>query len=1137
MLCARCNATNPISNRYCDACSAPLLPVCPACGHSNRLGARFCGGCGRGLAPGDAAAGPAVEVASATPAQLAPLAALLSSRFAREGERKQVTVLFADIRGSTELIQDLDPEQAMHRLEPGLQAMANAVHQYGGTVNHVRGDGIMALFGAPLAFEDHAVRACFAAHAMIAAMARLGDNFVDIRVGLNSGEVVVRAVGHDLSMEYDAVGPTTHLASRMEQLAAPGTACLTAHTARLAAGFIRVHPRGPVEIRGISRPVEVFELTGVASRSRWQVRAASHSLSQFVGRGRETRALSDALGRARDGRGQVVAIAGEAGMGKSRLVHEFLQGPEAEGLRCLRSAAMPHERTAPYQLVADNLRSWLGIGNQDGQAEIEAKLAATISELRRCHAADLAPLRSLLDLPVQDELWERLDPVQRRRRTHDAVRSLVLQVAAAEPFIIVVEDMHWADIESQSILDAIVAGLGAARLLVVATYRPEYQDRWSRHSFYSLVRLGSLGNHAADTLLRDRLGDAPELEPLRQRIIEQADGTPLFLEEMARTLVETGVVVSEPPRFRLTCPVEEVDIPDSVQIVLAARIDRLPSEERTLLQVASVIGKDVPVALLRAVADLPADQLARQLVELQSLEFLHEVSGSFGAEYTFKHALTQAVTYDSMLMRHRRALHVHVLTAIEETFPERLDEFTERLADHAVRGEVWTMAARYCLKAGQRANGRSAHRAATAFFERALDAVGRLPLSRDVAHQAIEIRLGLRVALVATGDLERVRQHLQEAEALARSIADERRLMPIVISRATIQNNLGALDDAIEAGLHGRALAERMGDEACYVSSGFALGQAWWNRGEFQKAEDVLSGTIAAVTGDLRKRHSGTTGTASVLCLVSLSHTHSFVGQLRQAFARSGEALEIAMETERPYDLSYAHAAQGLAHLTVGEFDGATRHLEEALRIARTGEIMLLIPHAARYLGRAYALTGRLSEADALLIETCAQARSQSLAALHGWCAAALGLTRLLGGALDEAEAVVREALDFARRQGYRPLEAHASRLLGAVAAAGCTDAAEASRAETWFRAAANLARELGMKPELAHCHQGLADLLVRTGRHAEARAELAAEIALCEASGMASGAAQAGARLAALGRGSHPLTTSPLPTAGQRFG
>jgi class 3 adenylate cyclase/tetratricopeptide (TPR) repeat protein len=1051
------------------------------------------------------------------PALPTPLASLLLSRFAKEGERKQVTVLFADIRGSTEMIQELDPERALHRLEPVLEAMVKAVHHYGGTVSRLLGDGIMALFGAPVAYEDHAVRACFAARAMIDAIARLGEVQVDIRVGLNSGAVVVRSVGHDLSMEYDAVGLTTALASRMEQLAAPGTCCMTARTAHLACGFIEVRPRGPVEVKGVAQPVEVLELVGTADQTRWQVRAAAHTLSVFVGRGTELRILTDALRQVKEGRGRVVAVAGEAGMGKSRLVHEFLRGPDLGTVPSLSGAAMPHDRNTPYQLVALMLRTWLKVEASDSQATIDEKLVTALGELDHRLDEIVTPLRSVLALPVQDAKWEILDPTLRRQQIYDAVSRLVFQVAATEPLILVLEDMHWADFESQALLGSIVDGLGSTHLLLIVTYRPEYENRWARHSYYSLVQLGPLERKAADVLLRNLLGDSADLESLRERVIEQTDATPMFLEEMARTLVETGVLVSEPTRFRLTQSVDEVEIPDSVQSVLASRIDRLAVAERTLLQIASVIGMQVPVALLRAVAAVPADQLARQLLELRSQEFLHEVSGSLGAEYKFKHAFTHAVAYDGMLLRHRRELHRQVTGAIEEKLSERLEEFIERLADHALRGEVWDKATRYSLRAGQRANSRSAHHEAAVFFRHALDAVARLPPGTDVVNLGIDIRLGLRVALAASGDYNQVRQYLQEAEALAQSIGDERRLMSIIISRSIILYNLGDLDESVRAGLTGRGLAERFADEASLVTSGFTLGQAYWNRGDFSQAEQVLTGTLSALPPDRRKAHMGTTGTAALMCVVSLSHTYSLTGKRDQAFARSGEALETAMEIERPYDLSYAYGAQGLAHLTFGELDAAIRHLEEAWRIARRHEIMLLVPHAARYLARAYALAGRLKEAEDLLIPAVEQTRAKSLTALCGWCSATLGFTRAMRGAAGESQALLREALGFARRQGYRPLQAYTLRLMGCTAAMAGDDAESLHTSERLFRDATRLARKMGMRAELADCHTGLGDLLAASRRQEEARSELAIAFDLYDSMGMTRDAAAVQSAIEAL--------------------
>jgi len=1114
MQCGQCSAENPDGNRYCDSCGAALGRICAACHHPNRVDAKFCGECGKPLVGAEPQAGARpLSAADYTPAHLATR--ILNSRLALEGERKQVTVLFADIRGSMELIHELDPEEALQRLDPALKAMMDAVHRYEGMVNRVQGDGIMALFGAPIAHEDHAVRACLAAQAMLDAVAKLDGSPVRIRIGMNSGEVVVRSIGNDLSIDYDAVGQTVHLAHRIEQLAAPGTACLTAGTLRLARGFVETRPAGPFEVRGLSAPVEVFELIAAAGRNRWDVRAAAHPLTPFVGRDMEMAVLSSALKRAEAGRGQIVAIVGEPGVGKSRLVHEFLKSVSRTDWTVLRTGATPHDRSTPFLLVAQLMRSWLGVHDRDGQVEISTKLVSAVAGIDEQLSAELAPLRSLLDLPNEDTAWERLDPPRRRQRIRDAVRLIMLRAAAVRPVILVVEDLHWIDSESQAVLDGIAEGLGAARLLLVAAYRPEYRHDWTSRSYYSLIRADPLEANAADELLRSLLGSGDELKSLRRRLIERTEGTPLFIEEIVRTLIETGALIVEPNNYRLTQSVEELEIPQSVQAVLAARVDRLPTDERTLLQIASVIGKTVALILLRGVANIPVERLHKQLSDLQAFEFLYEINLPSGIEYTFKHALTHDVTYEGMLLAHRRAWHAQVMRAIEKTYPDRLEEFTERLAYHALKGEAWRKAVDYCYKAGQRANLRWAHREAIAHFNRALEALAHLAKERWTIDRAIEIRLGLRVAFGAAGRFLQSRDCLEEAEELARSVDDRPRLALINIVKCTTLSILGVMDGAVEAGRIGCQIAEHLKDGSSIVNASYALGQAHWYQGDFQSAERVLSASRVLLTGNLRHQYSGTTGTGSVLCLGCLANTYSFMGAFEQAFACSQEACGIARETGRPYDLSYAHIAQGLAFLTRGDVDSAIQDLEAALRFCRAGEVQLLIPATARYLGRAYALAGRYDAARTLLEEALEQSKSYALVALVAWCGSVLAWAYLLSGMGRQAEEAGTVALELSRKHQYRPVEVLALRLLGAVYTEGGPN--DSNRAETYCREAMALAGAIAMLPEVAHCHRDLAEILSRAGRPSEARMELSASLKLYRSMGMEGCAGQADAALATL--------------------
>ncbi len=844
MRCRRCEADNPQSARFCDSCGAELDRACGACGASNRAGARFCNRCGSKIDAGD---------------RQAAAPAAIPGYLAGEGERKLVTVLFADLRGSTAMIRDLDPEQAIGRLDPGVKAMAAAVEACGGVVNRVQGDGIMALFGAPIAREDHAIRACLAANRMLAAIAALEIPDLEVRVGVNSGEVVIRATGSDAT-DYDAVGITVHLAHRLEQSARPGTARLSALTARLARGFTDVLPLGAQEFKGLDAPIEVFELLEATERPAWEVRAAAASLTPFVGRQAEIAMLSAALGRAGLGRGQAVLVVADAGVGKSRLVHEFLREVPSGSFGVLRAAASAHALGSPFQVAAVLLRSWIGAEASDSGATVERRLRQAVALNAGVAALDGPALRALLDLPVEDAEWAALDPARRRERIIEALRVLLLREAAAHPLILVIEDLHWVDDPSRVALDTLAASIGGARLLLLATTRPDYRPAWIGRSYATELSLATLPGEEAETLLRALVGGGEDLAMLRRQIVAQAEGTPLFLEEISRALLEAGLVVRDPGHSRAA---PGVTIPASVQAVVASRVDRLPPSQRSLLQVASVIGREVSFDLLRQVAGVLEDRLRADLAGLTSAEFLYEIVLPAAIEYVFKHALTQAVAYDGMLRRHRRELHARVFNALHSSAGDRIGEFTDLLAEHAWRGELWDEAATFAHRAGLRANGRSAWPEAVAFFERGLDALRQLPPDAVVAERRIEILLAARVALVALGELARAAECLAEARAVAAPGGDPVRLAHIDASRCTILTNLGELDEAVAAGRDAHASASGLADAAPLVNVVFGLGQAHWFRGEFVEAERVLTAGLPHVRGAFRTRRTGTTGTAS----------------------------------------------------------------------------------------------------------------------------------------------------------------------------------------------------------------------------------------------------------------------------------
>jgi len=564
MLCPSCRTENREGRRFCSKCGAALALACASCGFTNEPTDEFCGGCGVSLRSSPPTSQPQFSSPQLyTPRHLAEK--ILTSRSVLEGERKQVTVLFADLKGSMELLADRDPEEARKILDPVLERMMEAVHRYEGTVNQVMGDGIMALFGAPLAHEDHAVRACYAALDMQAAIRRWAEEArrshgisVEIRVGLNSGEVVVRAIGSDLHMDYTAVGQTTHLAARMEQLANGGKSYLTADTLRLAEGYIEVNPLGPVPVKGLETPIEIYELTGAGPlRSRLHA-AAARGLTRFVGREAEIEQLRQALGRAAAGHGQVVAIVGEPGVGKSRLIWEVTHSHRVHGWLALQAGALSYGKATSYLPAVDLLKGYFAIEDRDSPRVAREKVTGKLLTLDRALESDLPALLALLNAPSDDPQWARLDPPNRRRRTLDAVKRLLLRESQRQPLLVVVEDLHWIDGETQALLDGLVESLPAARLLLLVNYRPEYQHPWGSRTYYTQLRLDPLPPDSADELLGVLLGTDVSLDPLEGVLIARTEGNPFFLEETVRALVETGALSGERGAYRLARPLPAI---------------------------------------------------------------------------------------------------------------------------------------------------------------------------------------------------------------------------------------------------------------------------------------------------------------------------------------------------------------------------------------------------------------------------------------------------------------------------------------------------------------------------------------------------------------------------------------------------
>jgi class 3 adenylate cyclase/tetratricopeptide (TPR) repeat protein len=1047
MKCPKCQFENRESVKFCEKCGEKLELICPGCSARLPPDRLFCGDCGRDLrTPREAPRAYYSAPQSYTPKHLAER--ILTSKSALEGERKQVTVLFADLKGSMELLADRDPEDARKLLDQVLERMMEAVHRYEGTVNQVMGDGIMALFGAPLAHEDHGVRACYAALRMQESVKRYAEEIhrtegvpIQIRVGLNSGEVVVGSIGSDLHMDYTAVGQTTHLAARMEQMAMPGSILMAADTLRLAEDYVQVKALGPRTVKGLETPVEVYEIVGAGTvRSRLKA-AAARGLTRFVGRDSELDHLRQALAQGDAGHGQVVAVIGEPGVGKSRLYWEFTHSHRTQGWLIVESGSLSYAKTSAYLPVIDLLQAYFQIEARDDARKIHEKVMGKLLSLDRGLEPALPALLRLLNVPVEDAEWQRLEPSQRRQRTLDGVKRLLLRESQVQPLIVMFEDLHWIDTETQALLDSLVESLPTARLLLLVNYRPEYQHGWSGKSYYRQLRIDPLPPGSADELLTALLGEDPSVEPLKRLLIERTEGNPFFLEESVRTLIETKVLGGERGAYRLARAVQSLQIPATAQSILAARIDRLAPEDKRLLQAAAVIGKNVPFNLLQAIAEEPDEVFRRGLGNLQAAEFLYESRLFPDLEYTFRHALTQQVAYESLLAARRQALHAATGRALEGLYADHLDKVYDRLAYHFSKTDNAHKAVQYLSRFAEKVAGIDAHAEAVAALEEARAHAERLPAEEQdrrlidlVVREAHSLHfLGRRqetvTLLLKHGNrLERLQEpslagqyyfwlgfahawlghRVEAAEALGRSLEEATRsgdeaLMGRVHRALAVECVYSGrpLDEAVAHGRQAVSLLERTEDRFWLSQALYALSYSCYYSGDFEAALEA-AGRLDALGEAIGSRRAR----ANAAMMAGLSRATR--GDWEAGIKACERALELSPD---PFETAFVLAVLGKAHVEAGDFGRAIPTLEQAVQL---GDQVRSRQYAAWFrtmLAAAYVLGGQMDKAR----EVASQALDVSADVKYllgiGWSHQVLGLAARTRGALAQAAMHLGEAL------------------------------------------------------------------------------------------------------------------------------
>jgi class 3 adenylate cyclase len=920
------------------ACGDELSRRCTSCNRGLPAGARFCDACGQAVDPAlappgnaDDDPGPGPDPRSYTPRHLAER--ILVSKAALEGERKHVTVLFADLADSTALAGRLDPE-AMHQLmDRAFGHMLKAVHGYEATVNQFTGDGIMALFGAPIALEDAPRCAVMAALAMQRELLPLDEEVrtrhgvhFRMRIGIHSGPVVVGRIGDDLRMDYTAVGDTTHLANRLQSLARPGGIVISASTERLVSGFFERTALQPVTVKGVEAPVAAFEVTGErAVRGRIEA-VADTGLTPFVGRRRELDALQAAFESAQRGQGQVVFLVGEAGIGKSRLRYEFRKWLSDRPHLWIEGRCASYARSSAFHPVADAVRRRFGIEERDDDASALAKLErdedAEGGDLRWT----LPLLRALLSLPVGDEAVAEMDAASRRSETYRALQTRLQRSASQQPVVLVIEDLHWIDRASEEFLTFLADSVPTSRILLLFTFRPGYQHGFGDRSYHARIALQALSADEMATMTRALLESEGLPEALRTLIARKAEGNPFFVEEVTQSLLEEGALQQTRTGLVLNQALADVAVPDRIQDVLMARLDRLPDEPKRALQVASVIGREFALRLLERISEA-GDRVPGVVDELRSLELIYEKSSHPELAFMFKHALTHEVAYESILMQRRKALHLLVGASIEELYRDRLAEHYEALALHFLAAEDWERALHYHELAASKATAAYANQSVAEYCRTALEIADRIGSDvPDARRRALEERLGLACWLVS--DFRASGQAYRRAAALTPDPAGQATLLAgaaysFLWGHDYEQERAAAAEALLLAREHGNAPAEAV----ALTVQGCDVG---WLGGDMDEC--------ARMTHQASRLAEADEGSKAFVAL-HLGELAEWGGNYREALRIHEPALEVARRLHRPDLVMFTSWFVGKSKCCLGLYGEAIAELSASLELSdRVGD-------------------------------------------------------------------------------------------------------------------------------------------------------------------------------------------------------
>jgi predicted ATPase/class 3 adenylate cyclase len=976
MKCPKCGFENIEKAKFCNECGNKLEIPCPGCGTPNPPGSKFCYECGHNLtlpepepAPKELSIDEKIDkIQRYLPKGLTEK--ILAQKDRIEGERKQVTVMFCDMEGFTQFTEKLGPEEAYGIMDKIYEILIHKVHDYEGTVNEMTGDGIMALFGAPIALEDAPQRAIRSAYSIHREMSRFSDKIRQerpdihpptMRIGIHTGPVVVGTLGNNLRVEFKAVGDTVNLASRMEGLAAPGATYVTEDTFKLAEGFFRFEALGQKEIKGKERPVNVYRVIAPSTRkTRFDV-SAERGLTPFVGRERELELVLDGFERAKQGRGQAFSIMAEAGVGKSRLLYEFRKAIANEDATFLEGKCLSYSHGTAYHLVIDGLKATFDIDEGDDDSEIREKVKKNLKILGADEASTLPYLLELFSVKESGIEKTALSPEARKDRLIEAINRISLKGSEIRPLILAYEDLHWADKSSEDVLKYILENIAGARILMIFTYRPEFVHTWGGKSYHSQVNLNRLSNRESLSMVKYLL-DTEEIDrKLEDLILEKTEGIPFYIEEFIRSLKDLNIIERKGKKYHLAKDIQEMTIPSTVHDVIMARVDSLPEGAKDVLQTGSVIEREFSYALIKRVKGHTGQELLRRVTGLTEQELLSHLSALKDSEllyergiypesnYVFKHALTREVVYDSILTKRKKTLHEEIANAIEDLYKESLDGQYGVLAEHYIASENYEKASKYSKLGGKKSQKSGSFKEAIEYAKKEVHCLERLPTTESTQKRIIDARI--RVAGYNLG----LTQHFEANEAVA-PIADlaleldyEKRL-PMIYTAVGTYNDW--VEENYSEGLRylseASKISEKINDTISLWYASFFLGMNLSFNCDFQKGLEYLKKSL-----DLGISQNGLVMISNSKCGIS-GFNYVFNGKIDLSYQTSKESLQMAEESDDIYIKGIACSSHGMSCYCKGIFDEAESALLQALSFCEKASQLGWWTWASGFLGHAY---------------------------------------------------------------------------------------------------------------------------------------------------------------------------------------